>query len=139
MEIREEILRMWFAMWLQKKDLGIQKIFVEDAVYIESWGPMYQGREKICHWFQEWNTRGSVLQWDIRQFFHREEETMVLWYFKNQMQNGRIEAFDGVTYVKWSPKHQIVFLQEFGCNTDRYDPYAQGPVPVFREAPALWF
>ena len=30
-------------------------------------------------------------------------------------------------------------LQEFGCNENRYDPYAQGKTPVFREDQALWF
>ena len=30
-------------------------------------------------------------------------------------------------------------LQEFGCNVRRYDPYADGPDPKFREEGALWF
>ncbi len=64
MEIREDIIKQWFHMWLQKRDLGIQKIFAEGAVYIESWGPEYQGTEKIKLWFDEWNTRGTVLTWD---------------------------------------------------------------------------
>ena len=31
------------------------------------------------------------------------------------------------------------FLQEFGCNESRYDPYQDGPVPKFREGSAAWF
>ena len=41
------------------------EIFSQDALYIESWGPEYRGAETIRHWFQEWNTRGTVLQWDM--------------------------------------------------------------------------
>ena len=39
MKEREEIIRLWFAMWVQQKDMGIHKIFTEDVVYIVSWGP----------------------------------------------------------------------------------------------------
>ena len=59
MEEREAILRRWFSMWLEGKDQGIAALFQEDALYIESWGPQYQGVEKIKHWFTEWNTRAE--------------------------------------------------------------------------------
>ena len=74
MDKREKIIRLWFDMWLQKKDLGIEGIFSADALYIESWGPQYQGVAKVKHWFEEWNTRGTVLQWDIKQYFHKENQ-----------------------------------------------------------------
>ena len=38
MEDRERTIRLWFDMWLQKRDLGIGEIFAEDAVYIEKIG-----------------------------------------------------------------------------------------------------
>ena len=38
MEQREQTVRLWFDMWLQKKDLDMDAIFTHDAVYIESWG-----------------------------------------------------------------------------------------------------
>lgn len=82
MNEREKIIRLWFDMWLQKKDLGISEMFADNSVYIESWGPEYHGSEKIKLWFDEWNTRGTVLQWDIKQFFHKENKTIVEWYFK---------------------------------------------------------
>ena len=77
MEERERIVRLWFEMWLEQEDLGIDEIFAEDVVYTESWGPQYRGREAVRHWFKEWNTRGRVLVWDIRQFFHKEGQTVV--------------------------------------------------------------
>ena len=139
MEKREGILRLWFRMWLEKTDMGILDIFAPDAVYIESWGPEYRGAEKIKLWFDEWNTRGTVLRWDIRQFFHKEDQTIVEWHFKDNMLDGRVEAFDGITLVKWAPNGRIRYLQEFGCNEARYDPYRDGPAPKFREGPAAWF
>lgn len=139
MEQREQRIRLWFDMWLQKADLGIRDLFAGDAVYVESWGPEYHGSAKIKHWFDEWNTRATVLQWDIRQFFHKGDQTVVQWYFRNQRDDGPAEAFDGMSLIRWTPSGQIAFLQEFGCNESRYDPYQDGPVPKFREGSAAWF
>nr|WP_326166117.1 nuclear transport factor 2 family protein [uncultured Oscillibacter sp.] len=139
MEQREAILRLWFEMWLKKADLGISDIFAPDAVYIESWGPEYHGVGKIRHWFCEWNARGTVLRWDIGQFFHRDDRTAAAWRFQDRMDDGRTEAFDGMSLVRWDTQGRIACLQEFGCNVDRYDPYRDGPEPKFREGPAAWF
>ena len=59
MNEREKIVRLWFDMWLQQKDLGIDEIFTNDVVYIESWSPKYENRATVKHWFKEWNTRGE--------------------------------------------------------------------------------
>ena len=84
MEGREEIIRRWFAMWLEGKDQGIREIFAEDCVYVESWGPIYHGVQAVEHWFSEWNTRGKVVTWEIRQFFHQGDQTVVEWYFRTR-------------------------------------------------------
>ena len=139
MNEREKIIRLWFDMWLQKKDLGISEMFTDNSVYIESWGPEYHGSEKIKLWFDEWNTRGTVLQWDIKQFFHKGNKTIVEWYFKNQMKNGKVEAFDGVSLIEWTSDNKILFLKEFGCNINNYDPYKHGDKPQFRDEKAGWF
>lgn len=47
MNHKESIVHLWFTMWLQKNDLGIQEIFSKDAVYIESWGPNIEGMKKL--------------------------------------------------------------------------------------------
>ena len=139
MNEREKIIRLWFDMWLQKKDLGISEMFADNSVYIESWGPEYHGSEKIKLWFDEWNTRGTVLQWDIKQFFHKENKTIVEWYFKNQLKNGTVEAFDGVSLIEWTSNNKILSLKEFGCNINTYDPYEYGDKPQFRDEKAGWF
>ena len=139
MDHRESAVRLWFDMWLAKKDLGISALFSDDAVYIESWGPEYHGAGAIAHWFEEWNTRGTVLQWDIKQFFHKGSQTVVEWYFKNRMDAGKEEAFDGMSLIVWAADGKIALLKEFGCNENRYDPYRDGPAPHFRPENARWF
>ena len=34
MEEREKIIKLWFDMWLQQRDLGIDNIFEENVIYI---------------------------------------------------------------------------------------------------------
>ena len=136
---RERKIRQWFSMWLDKQDTGIEELFAPDAVYIESWGPEYHGNGKIKLWFDEWNTRGTVERWDIRQYFHKGDQTVVEWTFRCVMADGTVQSFDGLSLIRWNEAGQICFLQEFGCNENRYDPYAQGDTPVFREEQALWF
>ena len=139
MNNREQKIRLWFDMWLQKNDLGILDLFADDAVYIESWGPEYKGAKKIKHWFDEWNTRGTVFVWDIKQMIHTEDQTIVEWYFENKMNDGKVEAFDGVSLVRWSKDDKIEFLKEFGCNCNRYDPYRNGDTPEFSGESSMWF
>ena len=136
---RESKIRQWFSMWLRKQDTGIEELFAPDAVYIESWGPEYHGNWKIKLWFDEWNSRGTVERWDIQQYFHKEDQTVVEWAFRCAMTDGTIQSFDGLSLIRWNEADQICFLQEFGCNENRYDPYAQGDTPAFREEQVLWF
>ena len=71
--------------------------FAPDAVYIESWGPEYHGSGKIKLWFDEWNTRGTVERWDIRQYFHKEGQTVAEWSFRCAMTDGVVQSFDGLS------------------------------------------
>ena len=136
---QENKIQQWFSMWLDRQDTGIEDLFAPDAVYIESWGPAYCGREKIKLWFDEWNTRGTVERWDIWQYFHKEDQTVVEWSFRCTMTDGTVQSFDGLSLIRWNAAGQICFLQEFGCNENRYDPYTNGKTPVFRDEPAMWF
>ena len=136
---RESKIRQWFSMWLDKQDTGIEDFFALDAVYIESWGPEYHGSGKIKLWFDEWNTRGTVERWNIRQYFHKGDQTIVEWSFRCTMTDGTVQSFDGLSLIRWNDAGQICFLQEFGCNENRYDPYTNGKTPVFRDEPAMWF
>ena len=110
----------------------------QDAVYVESWGPKYAGINAIRYWFEEWNTRGCVKTWDIKQFFHKDEQSIVEWYFCNEMNDGTTEEFDGLSLIQWE-NGKICFLKEYGCNINNYNPYEEGGKPVFRDEKSKWF
>ena len=139
MQEREKIIRLWFDMWLRQEDLGIDDIFIDDVIYTESWCPKYENRATVKHWFKEWNTRGKVLIWEIKQFFHKDNQTIAEWYFKNEMNTGSIEEFDGVSLVEWTSNNKIKSLKEFGCNLNTYNPYQNSDVPKFKAEKANWF
>ena len=66
-------------------------------------------------------------------------QTAVEWYFKCQMYDGTVDEFEGMSLIRWSLDGKICFLQEFGCNIDRYDPYQNGKTPQFRQEAPKWF
>ena len=61
------------------------------------------------------------------------------WYFKNEMNNGSIEEFDGISLVEWTEDNKIKSLKEFGCNRNTYNPYQEGDTPQFKAEKANWF
>ena len=136
---RERIVRLWFDMWLQKSALRISDVFSDDAVYIESWGPEYRGLPRIRQWFDEWNTRGSVLRWDIRQFFHKGDQTVVEWCFKDAMHDGQIQAFDGMSLIEWTPEDKNPSPERIRLQHKplRSLPGRSGPAFRGREAPVV--
>ncbi len=124
MEEREKVIRLWFDMWLKDRDLGILDIFTDDALYIESWGPEYKGALNIKRWFDEWNVNAQVKVWDIKQFIHSENQTVVEWYFAC-VDAGEEAELDGVSIIKWTGDNKIKYLKEFACKVDTYNPYEE--------------
>ena len=53
-----------------------------DVVYIENWEQKYKDCKSVKYWFDEWNKRWKVILWDILQFFHKDNQTIVEWKFK---------------------------------------------------------
>ena len=101
--------------------------------------PKYEDRKTVKHWFHEWNTRGKVISWEIKQFFHKDDQTIVEWYFKNEMTTGGKDEFDGISLIKWTTDNKIRSLTEFGCNLNNYNPYQNGDKPQFRDEKISWF
>lgn len=37
--------------------------FADNISYIECYGPEYQNKNQCLKWFEDWNQKGSVLEW----------------------------------------------------------------------------
>ncbi len=56
----------------------------------------------------------------------------------NVKKGEEISAYDGVSFVKFNLINKIIYLKEFGCNINNYDPYKKGDIPEFIYENVLW-
>ena len=77
-------------------------------------------------------------RWDIRQYFHKGDQTVVEWSFQCAMTDGTVQSFDGLSLIRWNEAGQICFCRNSGATKTASTPYAQEGTPVFREEQALW-
>ena len=59
--------------------------------------------------------------------------------FKNEMNTGSIEEFDGISLIEWTEDNKIKSLKEYGCNLNNYNPYQHSDNPQFRDEKTNWF
>ncbi|MGK0468266.1 nuclear transport factor 2 family protein [Clostridium sp.] len=119
---REQIIKNYFESWLNKNVRVLKETFYSESIYSECYGPEYRGVEIIKKWFEDWNKRGTVLVWDIKQFIHQENTTVVEWYFKCEY-DGSIGEFDGISLIEFSDDNHIISLKEFQSKIPHYYPY----------------
>lgn len=119
---RESVIVSYFQSWINKDSSKLTEIFSADITYIECYGPEYQGVEMIKRWFHDWNQKGTVLQWDIKQFIHQDNVTAVEWYFKCEYM-GNVSDFDGVSLIEFDQDNRIVNVKEFQSELPHYCPY----------------
>lgn len=63
----EEVIRKYFQCWLDKDIDAVKKIFNDDIIYSECYGPVYKDIGQIIRCFEDWHQKGTVLQWDIKR------------------------------------------------------------------------
>ena len=92
----EEVIRKYFQCWLDKDIDAVKEIFSDDIIYSECYGPVYKGIGQIIRWFEDWNQKGTVLQWDIKRVVVSGNTAVVEWFFQCDYE-GNVDGFDGVT------------------------------------------
>ncbi len=122
MSDREEIIKKYFGAWINNNSLVLKDIFDRNIMYSECYGPEYHGINTIKTWFEDWNKRGEVLIWDIKQFVHQGNISVVEWYFKCKY-DGEVGEFDGVSLIEFNDDNYIVTLKEFQSKVPHYSPY----------------
>lgn len=122
MSEQEEIIKKYFEAWINNNSSALKDIFDRNIIYSECYGPEYHGINTIETWFKEWNKRGEVLTWDIKQFIHQGNISVVEWYFKYQY-DGEVGEFDGVSLIEFNDDNCILSLKEFQSKVPHYYPY----------------
>ncbi len=120
----KEIIKKYFKCWLEKDASKLSEIFSDDIVYSECYGPEYIGLHQVAKWFLQWNKKGSVLKWDIKDIVEKDNILIAEWYFKCDYE-GKIDGFNGVTIAKFNENQKIYDLKEFQSKAEHYYPYGK--------------
>ena len=120
----EAIIRKYFQAWIRADIEPLYEIFSENVVYRECYGPEYHGRAQIIRWFEDWNTRGRVLEWTIKRVIEQDQSLVLEWYFK-YVYDGITDAFDGVTIADFDNDNRIVKLCEYQSKAEHCFPYGE--------------
>ncbi len=119
---QEEIIRKYFSAWINNDVNTVRTVLSDHIIYIECYGPKYSGINQVVAWFLDWHQCGAVRKWDIKQFLHQKNTTVVEWYFECSY-NGSVDGFDGVSLVEFDDNGKIISIKEFQSKTEHYYPY----------------
>ena len=120
----EQIIKRYFNMWLSKDGSQLEGIFDKNIIYSECYGPKYLGIEQVRQWFEDWNRCGTVLTWNIKQYIHQLNQTVVEWYFECEYEENR-SGFDGVSIIEFSDNGMISSIKEFMSKAEHEYPYGK--------------
>lgn len=120
----EDVIRKYFQCWLDKDINDVKEIFSDDIIYSECYGPVYKGIGQIIRWFDDWNRKGTVLQWDIKRVIASGNTAVVEWYFECDYE-GNVDGFDGVTIAEFDADMKICDLKEFQSKAEHNYPYGE--------------
>ncbi|MDD6038542.1 MAG: nuclear transport factor 2 family protein [bacterium] len=118
----KNIMKQYFDCWLNNNSEELFWIFADDVIYSECYGPEYHGINEVVQWFMDWNKKGKVLKWDIKQMLSAENKVVVEWYFECMYDN-ELSQFDGVTLAEFNEDNKIICLKEFESKHEHYYPY----------------
>jgi len=116
------IIEQYFSAWLSKDAGSLRDIFAANVIYSECCGPEYRGLNQIERWFADWNLRGTVLQWDIKNVIACSSTACAEWYFCCEY-DGVIDSFDGVSWIEFDEHGRICALREFQSKAEHCFPY----------------
>lgn len=123
-KLKEELIKNYFNAWKENNDSILDSTFENDIVYSECFGPEYHGIDQLKLWFTHWNKKGEVLSWDIHQFIHSSNKTVVEWYFKCNY-DSEVSEFNGVSIIEFTSDLRIKSLKEFESKAEHIYPYGQ--------------
>lgn len=122
MKEKENIIKAYFSMWLNKNFEGIDLIFDKNIYYSECYGPEYCGLIEIKQWIDKSMMQQTVLAWDIQQYIHQGNQVVVEWYFKDSISE-KVTDFNGVSIIEFTEGSKIISIKEFESKVKHTRPF----------------
>ncbi|GAB2667805.1 hypothetical protein GCM10009743_50010 [Kribbella swartbergensis] len=87
---------------------------------IESYGPVYRGRERVEQWMNAWFTAGGTVdRWEITTEASAGSMLVAEWHFECTWE-GKPGAFDGATVARLEGG-RVGYLREYATTAALYD------------------
>ncbi|TDC24055.1 nuclear transport factor 2 family protein [Streptomyces sp. 8K308] len=113
-------LHAYIDAWRRHDVAGVLATLTDDCVVIESYGPVYHGRQRVEQWMHAWfGAGGSVDDWEITWRSSTGEVLTAEWVFSCTWQ-GRAATFEGATIARLEGE-RIAYLREYATTAPLYD------------------
>ncbi len=90
------------------------------SVVIESYGPLYRGKEMIGRWIDSWFASGNIVnRWDVTSLYVTDEACFFEWIFECTYA-GNHSGFEGASVARLS-NGKIIFLREYAMTAPRHE------------------
>lgn len=119
--MKEDMIGEWFMAWFDPTWEKFHDVFEDEVYYSESWGPEYNGIGDVRKWFSKWHLHSKLVSWEIKQFYHTENNTIVEWYFCSRDEKSSV-GFDGCSIIEWGQNGKIHSLKEYSSSLPKYNP-----------------
>jgi ketosteroid isomerase-like protein len=113
-------LTTYVEAWIANDVDRITEAVTEDCVVIESYGPVYRGRDRVREWAQKWFAAGGVVhRWDVVDQFSADHREVAEWIFECTFAGDR-STFEGAT-IATVRDGLISELREYQTTASLYD------------------
>ncbi len=118
---KRELIHTYIIGWKENDKEKILSTLTEDCRIIESHGPIYNGKEEISKWIDNWVAEGSkVTKWKSISYYESEESAFIEWIFECTV-NCKAHHIEGASIFKFD-NDKIFFIREYKTTKARYPP-----------------
>src|SRR4029453_4264991 len=114
------VLLEYIDAWRRHDVNGVLATLTDGCGIVESYGPVYRGREGVEQWMRAWlGAGGSVDSWEVTWHGGTIDFLVAEWRFGSTWK-GNSEAFAGASIAKLNGQ-KIAYLREYSTTAPLYD------------------
>ena len=95
-----ELVEQYLRAAKEKDTEALDRIFTEDAVYIDVTGLTCCGLQQLRRRFEQLAGGGTIRAWDLRRVIDAGETGAAEWYFEYRTEDEDTVSYDGVSIIE---------------------------------------